>query len=96
MAVNDRRQYVRVVAVNEEFVQYLFVVDTPQTAGYIPFNRYDECLVAAFAAGACPVFVRMETGSGYRISKSSSVRPSSEARRLSPEWTGPTPAGVPV
>lgn len=31
-----------------------------------------------------------------RMSKFSSSRPSSTARRLSPGWTGPTPAGVPV
>ena len=58
IAVNDWRQYVRAVAINEKFVQYLLVVDAPQAAGYIPFGRYDECLVAAFAVGACPVFVR--------------------------------------
>ena len=49
IAVNDWRQYVRAVAINEKFVQYLLVVDAPQAAGYIPFGRYDECLVAAFA-----------------------------------------------
>lgn len=48
IAVNDWRQYVRAVAINEKFVQYLLVVDAPQAAGYIPFGRYDECLVAAF------------------------------------------------
>lgn len=54
IAVNDWRQYVRAVAINEKFVQYLLVVDAPQAAGYIPFGRYDECLVAAFAVGAMP------------------------------------------
>lgn len=39
IAVNDWRQYVRAVAINEKFVQYLLVVDAPQAAGYIPFGR---------------------------------------------------------